>query len=325
MFGQKISALYCAMVIFALISLFLSGCADREELEESRRQQAPGYNAEANEALEKAENAMAEAEVDVKFKELGNLTNLLAFLPDPLQIRQLEKQQKLEEAIGSFNVALDAVGASSAARAPARALMLTPGGVSDTDLALLHLHVAYCYVLAAVSQLARAGIGPDGIPNSVDDLYYISFSEDLEAENVYAFELKDRGQELIDAVDPDVDPYGYIKVFYNEGQVEALQAIIDSLLIILGAEVAVLANPAEGIGAHKPMVNRQIYRSNALYHLEQALKLAWKIAPGVVDGLDEFDEVITEEFSKELLENAIEWGFEIRSVPKRYEHLLEKN
>ena len=98
MHGQNTIALYCAMAIVASCIALFSGCADREELEEARRQQAPGYNAKANDALEKAENAMVEAGIEVNFSEqrgLETLTDLSAILPDPMEIRQLEKQQKM--------------------------------------------------------------------------------------------------------------------------------------------------------------------------------------------------------------------------------------
>jgi hypothetical protein len=328
MHGQKATALYCAMAIFASYIAFFSGCAGREELEEARRQQAPGYDAEADEALEKAENAMIEAGIEINFSEqsgLESLTDLRAILPDPMEIRQLEKQQKMEEAITALHTALDALGRSGASLAPARALADSDGG-SDTDVALIHLHLSYCYILSAVSRLARVGLGPDGVLGTADDLYYISFPEELEVENVevYKFMLTDKGQALMDSVDPSADPYGYIKVFYSEGQVEALQAILDSLLLLLDAEVVIIASPAEGIKAQEPQIDRQTYRSNALYHLTQALELARILAPELEDALDEFDGTITEYFSKEILENAIEWGFEIRSVPQRYEHLLEQ-
>jgi len=341
MHEQKTIAVYCAIVILAFISpLLLSGCADREELEEARRQLAPGYNVKANEALQRAETAMMEAGIEFDFSELGGLesvTDLRAILPDPMEIRQLEKQQKMEEAISSLYDALDAIALDplqirqlekqqqlAVAGAPARALIVS-GGVSDTDLTLIHIHLSYLYILSAVSRLARAGAGPDGIPGTRDDLYYVSFSQDTEAKGlaVYSLELTDKGQALMEAVDSKIDPLGYIKVFYAEGQVEALQAIIDVLLLLLGAEVGVIANPAEGIMAHEPMVDRETYRYNALYHLNQALLLAELIVPEVEDALSEFDEVVTEYFSKPILERVIEWGFEIISVPERYEYLLE--
>ena len=327
MLDQKTGALYCAIAVFTLLSFLFSGCADREELQETRRQLAPGYNAEANEALKRAERAMKEAEIEVDFSEMGleSLTDLRTILPDPMEIAQLEKQQKMEEAIVALYAAMDALGKSGVPGAPARTLITNPDGVSDSDLALTHLHLSYCYVLAAVSRLARFGVGPDGVPDTEDDLYYISFPEEMELEDleVYKFTLTDKGQSLMDSVDPDIDPDGYIKVFYDEGQVEALQAIIDSLLLLLGAEIAVIENPAEGIRAHEPEVDRQTYRHDALYHLEQAVELARGIAPELRDALDEFDETVTEYFSEGLLEDAIEWGLEIRKVPERYEYLHE--
>jgi len=332
MFGKKNSALYCAMAIFSVISLLLLyGCADREELEEARRQEAPGFNTEANEALNEAEDAMAEAGIDINFSELSgleSLADLSALLPDPLEIAQFEKQQKIEEAIDALYAVLDALGASDVSGAPT---MVNSTDISISDLALIHLELSYCEVLAAVSHLTMVGFGPDGV-KSEDDLYYIDFAADPEAESleIYKFTLADRIQELMDSVDPDVDPYGYIKVFYaeghvdDEGHVEELQAIIDALWLLLGAEVAVVDVPSEGIKAHEPQVDRQTYRHYALYHLEKAMEFARKISPDLEDALNELDEEITKYFSKGILEYVKEWGFEIRKVPERYEYLLEE-
>lgn len=334
MFGKKNSALFCALAIFSVISfLLLHGCADRDELEEARRQLAPGYNAEANDALEQAEEAMKDAGIDINFSELSgleSLTDLGAILPDPMEIAQFDKQAQIEEAIGALYAALDAVGESEVLGAPTRETVNSPD-ISDSDLALLHLELSYCNILAAVSRLAMAGLGPDGV-ESDDDLYYIKFSADPEAESleIYKFTLTDKGQELIDSVDTELEPYGHIKVFYengqvdDEGKVEELQAIVDALQLLLGAEVVIIENPSEGIKAHIPQLDKQIYRHDALYHLERAIELARKIAPQLEDALDELDETIAELFSKGILEDAKEWSFEIITVPERYEYLLEE-
>lgn len=322
MLHQKTSLLYYAMVILAFVSVLLSGCGDTEELEEQDQVIMLEYNAEADEALAKAEKAMKEAGIEADFNKVSDLESLgelRAILPDSAQIKQLEKQQKMEEAIGSLYVALDALGESFVSHAPARTSMVDPDGVLDTDLALIHLRLAYCSVFAAISRLARAGIGPDGIPDTGDDLFYISSPEELEPETpeVYKFMLTDKGQALMDSVDPD-DPYGYIKVFYDEGQVEALQAIVDSVSLLLCAEVSVIENPVEGIKAHRMQLDRQIYRRDALCNL--AMALAKEIPPELRGTLEGFDETITEHFSKPLLKQVVAWGLEL---PGQYEMFLE--
>lgn len=318
------------LVLFVLMLLLLfPGCADRAELEEARRKRAPGYNSEANEALEKAERAMVEAGVEINFSAedgLESLTDLLrTALADPLEVRQLEKQQKLEEAIEAFYVSLDALGATNVSAAPARILLANPDEASGVDLVLINLHLSYCYILSAVSRLARYGTGPDEVPGTEDDLFYIEFLDnpDEETLEIYKFKLTDRGQELMDAVDPDADPDGYIKVFYDEGQVGVLQAIINSLQLLLGAEVIVVGNAAKGIGKHEPTLENEIYRGDALYHLGQSLQLAKQHLPELEDALAELDGTIADYFSKGILEDVIKWGFKIRKVPPRYEYLLE--
>jgi hypothetical protein len=351
---RNIGALCYAIAILASIQLsFFCGCADREELEEARYRQTLGYNIRANEALERAEEAMVAAGIEIDFRELSGLASLAdlrTILPDPLEIKELEKQQKIEEAIGALYDVLDALlldpieikelekrqkmekanevlyAAPRAVLSPVPSVpMEVHEGISNSDLLLLHLHLGYCYTLSAVSQLARAGVGPDGIYDTADDLYYISFPAELEAGSleVYRFTLTDTGQALMDSIDPDVDPYGYIKVFHDEGQMESLQAVVDSLLMLLGAEVAVMENLPEDIGAYEPKVNRQTYRNNGLYHVSQAIEFAERSAPELEDALGEFEEIITEHFAKEILENIVKWGLEVRTVPQRYEHLIE--
>jgi hypothetical protein len=318
------------MAIFALISLF-SGCGDTEE---ELGEAGPFYNAEANEALAKAEKAMKEAGIEANFSE-PSAGNLRATLPkpleivqfDPLEIVQLDKQQKMEEAIGALYTALDALGESVAVHGPGGALMAGSArvsdtdGVSDADLSRIHLRLAYCYVSAAVSRLARGGIGPDGVFGTADDLYYVSFPEELKPENpeVYRFMLTDKGRALMDSVDPD-DPYGYIKVFYDEGQVEALQAIIDSVSLLLCAEVSVIENAAEGIKAHEMQLDRQMRKRDAFCHLV-VLGLAKEIPAELRAALGGFNETVTEHFAKPLLGEVVKWGLEL---PKQFEVFLDQ-
>jgi hypothetical protein len=289
------------IAIFMLIafSFFLFGCADRKEKEE---EVAPGSSLEADKALEKAEKVMQENGIAVSFDELGSVSDLSTILPDPLEIARLEKGV-IEESVSSLYEALDALGDVTPQAAPAAPAIIE---ASNSDLAMLHLHIAYLYVLEAIRQLMIVRFDENG-----NEMYTITYPEQLDTENVevYDFALSDELQAEFDRLDadPDTDEYDYLRMF-SEAQ---RQAILNALVLLTGVEVSIEANPAEGIVGQTPDVNRQIFRQNALYHIDKALNLAILIAPDVQDAYLEFKQSIQDEFSYGLLEDARKWGFDV--------------
>ncbi|MCD6508023.1 hypothetical protein J7M22_15555 [Candidatus Poribacteria bacterium] len=283
---------FISLVVFTL-SLSLFGCATREREEIT----APGSTPKADEAVMRAEQMMESAGISISFDELGSVADLKEILPEPILIAQLEKST-VEQSVSSLYEALDELGDVTT---PAGMAPSVSGEVSRSDLAMLHLHIAYLYVLEAVRRLMIVR----------DNMYTISFPKEVETENmeIYQFELSPQAEarfKQLDA-DPTATPYDYLKEF-NEDQ---RQAILDALVLLTGVEVYIEANPSEGIVAQKPDVDRTIFRRDALYHLEKALGYAVKIAPALQDAFVEFKRTVEEQFSYKLLEDARKWGFTV--------------
>ena len=269
------STLIRVTVVFVCIAPFFAflGCADREI--EPRSDVSEEFK-KASEALAKAEEAMKKAGISISFSELGALSkdSITDILPGPLDLSQLEKEnpELIQDAIASLYEALDAFPTLSI---PVSAAPLSPDAeppvLSKSDLALIHLHLAYLYVLKVVGRLALEGMGPDGQPNTEDDVFMIEFPEEFEEDTAkYKFELTDNGRARIEAIDklPDPKPEDYLKQFTESER----QAIIDSLFLVLGAEVRILPVPSAGIKEQAPKINRTIYRRDALFHLEKAVE-----------------------------------------------------
>lgn len=298
------------LIIISFISLM--GCTSREDMKEEREAQTFAAIAKANDALAEAEQAMKDAGVYIDFKTLGGLesiADLRTVLPEPAKISQLEKQTSIEKAIEAFYETLDALEKPATPSIFAAPFEGFEGvfEISKTDLMMIHFHIAYLYVLAAVSRLARTG----------GDLFFIDFHKELNVEDVevYKFELTPKGEELVESIDSKKDPVGVIKIFNEEQR----QAVIDSLALLTGAEVVILENPQAGVKAQGP----HRFRSNALAHLQKALEIGATLSPEIKDALDEFDKVVTEKFSKEMLEDVKEFGFEILEVPERFQGLIK--
>lgn len=322
MFSHRDIKSYQIAMLIIFTCLFITGCGENE----SQETDDPDYS-DANMALQDAEDAMQEAGLDVDLddgmdEDTGD--ELSAILPDPLQIAQLEKQAQMEEAIDSFYVALDALGESGAAMAPARDPIIGNGAILNEELIRIHLYLSYAYTSAVVSQLTRAGFGPDGIFDTFDDLFYIDFHGEpsLARQKIYTFKLTARGLLLMKAVNEKTDPNGYIKVFYEQNQVDSLQAIINSLTLLVGAELVVIPSLADGIKLQTSNVNKKIYRHNALYHLDRAIELAKMTSQPLGIAIGRFDNTIIKYFSEDILNIAIDWGLEVKSIPQRYIHLL---
>ena len=305
------------MVIIAAISV-LAGCSDRDNRPEPNDPDPSFQKAEA--ALNRAQAAMEKADVDINLSDIGTLGNLATILPNPMKLGLLEADALADAIVAMYEV-LDAFGLQvGGAQAPANPAQAEPE-ISESDLALVQIHLAYLYVLEAVRILTIEGWGEDGVPDTNDDLFRISFPDEVVLENaedlekIYVFELTERGQATFDAIEANTSsrPEDYLKEF-SESQ---RQAVLDALLLLLGAEVKVLAFPGVTGSDGKPIteqthaVNRRICRQDALYHLEESLDVARDIAPDFEDAMDEFSELIAETFAEDFLDQTSQWGFEI--------------
>jgi hypothetical protein len=313
-------------ICIALLFAFLS-CADREI--EPRADVSEEFK-KAAEALAKAEEAMEKAGIAISFSDLGSLgkDNITEILPGTLDLSQLEKEnpELIQDAVASLYDVFDALpGLSISVPAAPLAPIVELSKLSKSDIMLLHLHLAYLYVLKVVGRLALEGMGPDGQPNTSDDFFLIEVPEDFEDEEGYKFELTDNGRARIDAIEklPDPKPEDYLKQFTESER----QAIIDSLFLLLGAKVRILPVPSAGIKEQTPQIDRTIYRRDALFHLDKAVEQAKLIAPDFEDALDEFNRVIAEDFAEDFLKKAEEWHFEVENIDEveaRLRKLLEK-
>ncbi|HIE26774.1 TPA: hypothetical protein EYP66_05770 [Candidatus Poribacteria bacterium] len=306
----------CIALLFSSI-----GCADRKI---GQRADVSEEFKIASEALAKAEEAMEKAGIAISFSDLGDLGagNITEILPSPLDLAQLEKEnpELIRDAIESMYSVLDALpGQAISVPAAPLAPAVEPPVLSKSDLMLLHLHLGYLYVLKVVGKLALEGMGPDGKPNTEDDLFLIEFPEDFENEEGYKFELTDNGHARFDAIAklPDPKPEDYLKQFTESER----QAIIDSLFLLLGAKVRILPIPAVGIKEQTPQIDKRIYRRDALFHFEKATELAKAIAPELEDALDEFNRVIAKVFAEDFLEKAEEWHFKVENIDEVEERL----
>ena len=315
--GNRMFASLTAMMIIAAVS-FLPGCADRDDRPDP--EDADPAAQQAADALNQAQEAMVRAGIEINFSDIGTLGDLATVLPDPVELGILEDQGAIQEAIGAMYGVLDAFGQRGAiAQAPANPAQDEPE-ISDSDYALVHIHLAYLYVLEAVRVLTVAGWGADGIPDTADNLYRISYPDNPNFGNVdevYTFELTPLGQAKFDAiaVNPTAGPADYLREFSTSQR----QAVLDALALLLGASVKTLAFPditdSDGLLLleQRPQIDSDICREDALFHLEKAFDTAKEIAPDLADAMEEFIKIIAEVFAEDLLNQTAEWGFEVEN------------
>lgn len=288
------------LAIWLLVCLFIGpmiGCSDRAATTDATLD-------EIDESLLRGEGFMQEAGVAIDFREIdtaGTLSDLRSFLPAPGAIADVEQQARIEEAIRAFHEVQDGFAAAGT-----MAPLTNPVEISTSDSMLLHLHTGYLYALSAVSRLARTG----------DDLYSVAFRElgDDRLE-VYHFELTLRAERLIDSVDLDEDPFGIIRIF-NERQ---RQAIIDALMLLIGAEVVIASNPEEGIKHQEPGIDPLYGRSNALTELERGAQASLTLTEPIHEALEELEQIIADGLSKGMLDDVRRFGFTVRWAPAGFE------
>ena len=324
-FRNRMFVSLIAMMIIAAVG-FLPGCADRDDRPEP--EDADPATQQAAEALNQAQDAMARAGIEINFSDIGALGDLATILPDPIELGTLEDQGAIQEAIGAMYGVLDAFGQRGAiAQAPANPAQDEPE-ISDSDYALVHIHLAYLYVLEAVRVLTVAGWGADGIPDTADDLYRTSYPDNPDLENVdevYTFELTPLGKAKFDAIEanPNAGPADYLKEFSTSQR----QAVLDALALLLGASVKTLAFPditgSDGLPLleQRPQIDPDICREDALFHLEKAFDTAKEIAPDLADAMEEFIEIIAEVFAEDLLDQTSEWGFEVENEQEIFDRI----
>jgi len=280
------------IVVVVAIGLTL-GCADRPDRYEEPDPDSP--EALAAEALNLAQEAMKAAGIDIEFNDLGDLAELSSILPTPEKLTSLNDQQvdHMQTATDEMYKILEVVGESgSVPGAPLNPAKDIQPILSDADLLLVNLNLSYLNVLEAIRSLSVTG----------EDIYKIEYSQDAG----YAFKLTESGQAKLDQAKPGE--------FIRDLSEAQRQAIVDSLFILTGAKVEV---------SNLPGMVRTIKRmdwQNAIYHLDEMLSLAEKMAPDLGVAMIDFNDVIADALSKGVIDQVTEWGFKIEN----YDDVMNK-
>ena len=280
------------ITVFVAISLIL-GCADRPDRYEEPDPGSP--EAQAAEALNLAQEAMKSAGIDIEFNDLGDLAKLSSVLPTPEKLTSLNDQQigQMQTATDEMYKILDVVGESgNVPGAPLNPAKDIQPILSDADLLMVNLNLSYLNVLEAVRSLSVTG----------EDIYKIEYSQNAG----YTFKLTESGKAKLDQAKPG-------KFIDNLSEAQR-QAIVDSLFILTGAKVT---------ASDLPDMVRTIKRAdwqNAIYHLDEMLSLAKKMAPDLGVAMIDFNDIIAETLSKGVIDQVTKWGFKIEN----YDEIINK-
>ena len=174
---------------------------------------------------------------------------------------------------------------------------------------LKHVAISYRYLIPPTpSPPAQLFILLNGLQNSLPNIPQFKSIPSL------------RGKARFDAIEnqPNSRPEDYLK----ELRASQRQAILDALVLLIGARVKILALPGvndvdgQPITEQAPQVNRTICRWDALFHFEKALEQAIKIAPNLVDTVDAFNKIIAGAFAEDFLDQTAQWEFEVENKPE---------
>ena len=280
------------IVVVVVIGLTL-GCADRPDRYEEPDPGSP--EALAAEALNLAQEAMKAAGIDIEFNDLGDLAELSSVLPTPEKLTSLNDQQvgQMQTATDEMYKILEVVDESgSIPSAPLNPTKDIQPILSDADLLLVNLNLSYLNVLEAVRSLSVTG----------GDIYKIEYSQDAG----YKFELTESGKAKLDQAKPGE--------FIRDLSEAQRQAIVDSLFMLTGAKVT-----ANGLPGMVRTIKRMDWQ-NAIYHLDEMLSLAEKMAPDLGVAMIDFNDIIADALSKGIIDQVTKWGFKIEN----YDEVINK-
>lgn len=272
--------------------IFLTSCAERDTIPEEKE---PALH-RANQALQKAEEALKAANVDISFDDIAHLDDLRQFLPSPDEIASVESQENLETAIASFydvfdtlNVSLDPIELVPLEAPSAEMLEIT---LSESDLALIHLYLGYAYTLEAIARVQAVG----------GDLYTIEYTPDAPGGQIYKFRLLRDVRGLTPS---------QVLALFNEAQ---RRAALDIVALLTGGKIRA--------GDLRPSLNPEIYRRSALYHFAKAADLAVDISPQLKRAMEDLMNTIETRFTAELLAEIEDWGFTLEALPSNLKELV---
>ncbi len=246
-------------------------------------------------SLDKAKSAMGKIGVPISFESVEPLGNVQQFA-DPLELGALEDVAAIDVAIGALNDALNAGGFSSAAAAPT-AFQQRENKKLET---IIHLNLAYLYMLSAVSRCMIDG----------GDVYTIEVGDNLDTPEIefYRLELKLVGAERLAQVKAMENPRAadFLNIFAQNQR----QAIINALNLMNQVEASVEAIPEAGIEGQAPDYNRAVSRYSSLYHWQHANGVAPLVGTREIEVTNLIGMVATR-FFESIKKKAQNWQFKI--------------
>ena len=281
----------CIGAVATIAVAAIVGCAERiDDVERAALSMSEREEA-ANAALATAESALEAENLNAfDFTDVGNLDELPALLPEPADLATPSAQQAVETAIGSFYDVLDIYAEAGAAPALSAAADLddveTDVVFSESDEMLVHVELAYLYVLDAVSRIQQAG----------GDLYEVEKLENSDTGEVYRLTLS-----------PNVDgltPQEVLALFDDKQR----QAVVDAIRLLLDGVVRA--------GQKRPNVDATLFRESAIYHVRFAGDAIAEVAPQLQEALEEFDTAVDDLFAAGIVDDLEDWGFVIEEMPQ---------
>jgi hypothetical protein len=260
---------------------------------------------EVQQFLDKAQSAMAGIGVPLSFESVEPLSRVSEFA-DPLELSQLEDVAAIETAIGALNDALNAGGIPGGGGAVAAA----PAKASQSDdkklETIIHLNLAYLYMLSAVSRCMIDG----------GDVYTIDAKDnpDTPETELYSLALKPVGQEKLNQVKAKENPT--TADFLNIFEARQRQALINAANLMEQVEASVEAIPDAGINKQEATLNRSIYRYSSLYHHHHANQVAPLVGQREVEVANQIGTVASY-FSNGLKTKVESWKFKIVDRPSQ--------
>jgi hypothetical protein len=292
---MRMGRLSLKLVVFSTLVVLLLGCATRE-----RGGRSPiGSTSSANEALRSGLENMKKAGIEISLSDFSNLSSLERILPDPVKVADPVVKDYIEAAIDDFYRVLSEIEGLESGKNPAPSGPERVGSL--TDLAMVHLHLAYLYALDAAAELLIGG----------KRVFEVSY--DPKGSPPYSFKLTPYGEERMKAIEEmgeKAEPADYLSIFTFEER----QSLINALRLLVGAVVTVDPMPSRGIPAQGPTVDERRFPFNAIYHLLRAMRYAGLINPEIEGGIRELNEAI-DEFNKRMEEEARKWGFKVYIPP----------
>ena len=281
-----------------LVGLCL-GCASPEDrVERPILGDEDPREVEVQEAFSIAQSAIDKTGLGIDLSELGDLGNLETILASPEELENIP-EPAIQDAIAAMYLVLDASGDETPIMTDV-AITASPFQVvnssilSKTDQILMHVNLAHFYLSDALRKLQT----------EKGDLFEIDFIE-----GQYDFHLSESAKKQFDNLQPEE----YLLQF----SMKQRQVIIDAVTLLTSARIRVTEQPGTKdiygklIQDQATLIDRRISRQDALYHLDQGLKMAKQLAPDLATSIQNLNKNVADIFTNKLLDKVSKWGFSI--------------